>query len=105
ATFERAFGFFKELREASHATFSAVTSHLNIKGLDELRRACTSQPQMMAKMASIKRSMDQDPGYARAMTMSNLIDYIVSHPHIDIAVDGSGVDRQLVFDNHPARRF
>ena len=29
---------------------------------------------MMAKMSSIKRNMDADPGYAAAMTMPKLID-------------------------------
>lgn len=105
ATFERAFGFLDQLKAESLATFNSVTTSLKIDGIDELRKACTSQPQMMAKMSSIKRSMDTDPGYAAAMTMSKLIDYVKGHPHVDIAIVGSGGDRKFVFDPSPARRF
>ena len=105
ATFERAFGFLDQLRSESGKTFTAVTQSLRIKGLAELQQACTSQLQMMAKMSSIKRSMDADPDYAKAMTMKNLIAYIESHPHVDIEIEGEGEGRSLVFDPSPARRF
>ena len=105
ATFERAFGFLEELKNTSLSTFNAVTSQLTIQGMDDLRAACTSQPQMMAKMSSIKRSMDEDQAYAQAMTMSNLIAYIEQHPHVEIEIAGTGSDRQLVFDPSPKRRF
>lgn len=49
ATFERAFGFLEELRAESPTTFNAVTNNLRVAGMDKLRAACTSQPQMMAK--------------------------------------------------------
>jgi hypothetical protein len=105
ATFERAFGFVEQLQQESQATFTAVTTNLRIQGMAELEKACTSQPQMMAKMASIKRSMDADPAYAEAMTMDRLITYIEEHPHVHVKVDGTGENRQLVFDPKPARRF
>ena len=60
---------------------------------------------MMAKMASVRRSIESDPDYARAMTMDRLIAYIEQHPHVDIDVVGSGSSRELVFDPRPARRF
>lgn len=104
-TFERAFGFLEQLKKQSLATFTAVTSNLSIDGMDKLREACTSQPQMMAKMASIKRSMDADPDYADAMTMPKLIAYIEKHPHVHIDIVGTGNNRQLVFDPRPTRRF
>lgn len=105
ATFERAFGFLEQLQKESRATFMAVTRHLRIKGFEELQQACTSQPQMMAKMASIKRSMESDAEYADAMTMDNLIAYIEKHPSVEIEVAGAGDARELVFDPRPARRF
>lgn len=105
ATFERAFGFLDQLKAESLATFNSVTTGLKIDGIDELRKACTSQPQMMAKMSSIKRSMDADPEYAAAMTMPKLIDYVTQHPHVDIAIIGGGSDRKFVFDPSPAKRF
>ncbi|MBI5341590.1 MAG: DUF4868 domain-containing protein [Mycolicibacterium rufum] len=105
ATFERAFGFLDQLKAESLATFNAVTTSLKIDGIDELRKACTTQPQMMAKMSSIKRSMDADPEYAAAMTMPKLVNYVEEHPHVDIAIVGSGNDRRFVFNPSPARRF
>lgn len=104
-TFERAFGFIEELKKESLATFKAVTSTLNIKGIDELEAACTSQPQMMAKMSSIKRSMDDDSSYATAMTMEKLLKYIDEHPQVDIEVVEENGDKLLVFDPSPRRRF
>lgn len=105
STFERAFGFLSELRAASAATFDAVTAGLRIEGGDAFKAACTSQIQMMSKMSSIKRSMDDDPDYATAMTTTNLIAYIEAHPDVDVEIIGDGADRRLVFDPAPARRF
>lgn len=104
-TFERAFGFYAELKAASAATFDRVTAGLKIRGLDELKKACTSQTQMMAKMASIQRSMEDDAAYAASMTMANLITHIEQHPHVRIDIVGSGNNRELVFDPALERRF
>lgn len=104
-TFEQAFGFLDQLKAESLGTFNAVTSNLRIKGFEELQKACTSQPQMMAKMSSIKRSLDADPQYAAAMTMPKLLEYIRGHDHVDIDIEGSGNDAKLVFDPTPRRRF
>lgn len=103
--FEQAFGFLEQLQQASGGTFDTVTARLRIRGLDALRAACTSQPQMMAKMASIRRSMDEDPAYARAMTMSRLTEFVREHPHLGIEVEGRGNTSQLVFNPGPATRF
>jgi len=104
-TFEHAFGFLHELKKASAATFDSVTSGLRITGLAELRAACTSQPQMMAKMASIRRSMDEDPGYAAAMAMPKILAYIEANPAVNIEITGTGRNRSLVFNPAPATRF
>jgi hypothetical protein len=103
--FEQAFGFLEELQRSSGETFDTVTAQLRIKGIDELRAACTSQPQMMAKMASIRRSMTDDPEYARAMTMPKLTRFVRDHPQYGIEVEGSGRAAQLVFNAAPATRF
>lgn len=104
-TFERAFGFLEELKKTSAATFDSVTSGLRITGLADLRAACTSQPQMMAKMASIRRSMDEDPTYAAAMTMPKLLAYVEANPAVNIEIEGTGANRSLVFKPAPATRF
>ena len=104
-TFERAFGFLEELKKESLNTFKAVTKRLKIKGIEELEAACIKQPQMMAKMSSIKRSMDDDSSYAKSMTMKKLLKYIAGHPHVDIEVAEENGDKLLVFDPSPRRRF
>lgn len=104
-TFERAFGFLDQLKMESLRTFQTVTSNLAIDGIEALAQACTSQSQMMAKMSSIRRNLEADPGYAAAMSMENLLRYIEDHPHVDIDIVGSGRDRRMVFDPRPARRF
>jgi hypothetical protein len=60
---------------------------------------------MMAKMASIKRSMDDDPDYADSMSMEKIIAYIKQHQHVKIDIVGTGADSRLVFDPQPTRRW
>ena len=103
--FEQAFGFVEELRRSSAETFDQVTAGLRIKGLDALRAACTSQPAMMAKLASIRRSMDDDPSYAAAMTMPKLVRFVRAHPQLGIEVEGRGEGAELVFNPAAPTRF
>lgn len=103
--FEQAFGFLEELQRASGETFDAVTAKLRIKGLDELRAACTSQAPMMAKMAAIRRSMNDDPAYARAMTMPKLTRFVREHPHLGIEIEGTGNSATLVYNPARATRW
>lgn len=95
--FERSFGFLEELKRDSAQSFSEISEHIEVEGLEEFRKACTTQPQMMAKIASIKQSM-KDPEYAAAMKMPNLLKYIDEHPEVKIKLDGQGADRRFVFD-------
>ena len=99
--FEQAFGFTAELERSSGETFDLVTTNLRIKGMEQLRQACTTQPAMMAKMASIRRSIDADPGYAAAMTMPRLAAFVRERPHLGIEIEGTGDGAQLVYN--PAR--
>lgn len=103
--FERAFGFLAELQKSSGKTFDLVTTSLKIKGKEELRQACTSQPQMMAKMASIARSMEENKEYAAAMTMPSLLTFIRDHAGLGILIEGVGDDQKFVFNPLPATRF
>ncbi|MDT4923665.1 MAG: hypothetical protein QOG01_1378 [Pseudonocardiales bacterium] len=105
SSFERAFGFLDELQRTSADTFDRVTASLRIQGVEALRAAATTNPQMMAKMASIKRSLDDDPGYAESMTMRRLVRFVQAHPDLGIDVSGSGAAQSLVFDPSPAKRF
>jgi hypothetical protein len=59
----------------------------------------------MAKLASVRRSMDEDPTYARAMSMPKLTRFVREHPHLGIEVERSGSSAILVFNPAPATRF
>jgi hypothetical protein len=105
STFERAFGFLDELKKNSKKAFKRVTKGLKIKGLADLEAACTSEIPMMNKMASITRSIDDDPDYAKAMTMTKLVTFIKANSGCGVELEGQGASTVLVYDNSPQRRF
>ena len=101
-TFERLFDFVAELRRSAADTYAAVTRDLRIEGAAELAAACTSSPAMMAKLASVRRHLDTDPGYRAALTMDKLVAFVRAHPETEVEVVGTGSEARLVF--HPDRR-
>lgn len=105
STFERAFGFLDQLRTTSATTFEEVTANLRIRGLDEMKAACTKQSQMMAKMASIRRSMDEDPEYAAAMTMDRLVAFVRERDYISVGIETVNGEDFLVYEDDVTRRF
>jgi hypothetical protein len=104
-TFERLFDHLGPLRASAKSTFSSVTANLRINGLKKMEQACTSDMNMMAKMASIARSMTADPAYARALTMPKLLKFIDGHPQYAVRTVGAGAARKLVFESTPAERY
>jgi len=104
-TFERAFGFLEELKANSKAVFASVTKGLRIEGLADLEQACTNTIPMMNKMASIARSIAEDPAYESAMTMDNLVNFIRANPGCEVEVRGSSQAAMLVYDSSPQKRF
>ena len=94
---EQMFDLVAELRRSSAATFASVTRDLRIEGLAQLETACTSQPAMMAKLASVQRRLDSDPGYREAMTMDRVVEFVLAHPETEVEVLGTGADARLVF--------
>lgn len=104
-TFEVAFGFLEELRLHAAAAFKTVTKGLRIKGMDDFEAACTSQPAMLAKMASIQRKVDEDPGYVESMSMPRIVAWVEEHPECGIEVEGLGDDAELVFRKDASHRF
>lgn len=104
-TFERLFDHLAPLIAAARATFRAVTASLRIAGLADMERACTSDVNMMTKMASISRSMTADPAYGRALTMTNLLRFVDRHAQYGIQTRGPASRRELVFDPRPAERY
>jgi hypothetical protein len=103
--FERAFGFVEALKRQARHTFEQVIAVLNIDGMEDLRSAATTDINMVAKMASIKRKLDEHPSYKEAMTMPKLLAFIDANPQIDVETSGSGDNRALVFRRAPASRF
>jgi len=103
--FERVFGFLEELRANATLTFDAVTSTLNIDGIDEMRVAATGSPAMLGKMASIERKLREYPAYRDAITMSRLVEFVRRHPHTEVEVRGRDADARLVFQSDPQHRF
>jgi hypothetical protein len=104
-TFEKLFDHLAPLAAAARATFRAVTANLRVEGLAEMESACTTDANMMAKMASIARSMQADAAYATALTMTNLLRFIDQHQQYGIKTTGSGNRRRLVFESVPTERY
>ena len=103
--FQRIFGYLHEMQEQAAATFQLVTGTLRIVGLDIMTGVVTSSPAMLGKMASIQRKLEKYPKYKAALTMSNLVKFIGSHPECGVDVSGIGDEAQLVFQNDPQHRF
>jgi hypothetical protein len=104
-SFERVFGFLEEIRAQAAEAFAHVTKELRIEGLAELEAACTTDVNMMAKMASIKRKLDSYPEYEQAMTMPKLLEFLADHPEAAVEVQENAGESSLVFHNDPQRRW
>ncbi len=103
--FQRIFGYLHEMQEQAAATFQLVTGTLRIVGRAIMTGVVTSSPAMLGKMASIQRKLEKYPKYKAALTMSNLVKFIGSHPECGVDVRGIGDEAQLVFQNDPQHRF
>jgi len=105
STIQQGIGSPERSRALARATFKTVTANLSIKGAAELEVAAGTQPAMVAKMASIARVIDSDPDYVKLLTTTNLATFLADNPQIEIEVEGSGTETQLVFDHRPQHRF
>ena len=103
--FQRVFGFLEQLREQAGATFDTVITGLNISNLHELRAAATGQIQMLGKLASIARKLEQYPTYKQALTMPKLLEFVRANPHTNVKIEGEGAAAQFVFEPDPQHRF
>lgn len=92
-------------QEMARATFARATGRVDIDGADELAAACAGDPTMRAKMASLARTLDADPGYADLLTTEHLVDFVDVNPQFGVRVDGTGADRRLVFESGPQARY
>ena len=104
-TIQSKLGSPERARQLATKTFASVTSKLAIDGIDALRDAATKEPNMLAKMASIARTLDADPEYAKLLTTPRLADFLAQNPQINIEVTGTGDSRSLVFDPRSQNRY
>ncbi len=102
AAFERLFDFTAELRRTAGRTFDEVTCGLGIDGAEALREACLRDPGMLAKLASVRRHLDTDPGYRAAISPDRLAAYVREHPETGVELTASGA---LCFPADRRRRF
>jgi hypothetical protein len=103
--FDRSFEFLARMQERAAAIFETITAHIEIKGIEELRAAATSDINMMAKLSSIQRKIDGHPEYVKALETNRLLEFVDHNPHIDVDVAGDGPERQLLFVASPQRRW
>jgi hypothetical protein len=103
--FQHIFGFLQEMRQQAAATLEAVTQNLRIDGLDLMRTAVTRSPQMLGKMASIQRKLNQYAEYQAALTMDRLTAFVRTHPECEVEVTGEGDEAQFVFRTDAQHRY
>jgi hypothetical protein len=105
AGFQRIFGFLQAMQHQAAATLEAVTQNLRIDGMDLMRTAVTRSPQMLGKMASIQRKLNQYPEYQAALTMDRLTAFVRTHPECEVEVTGEGDEARFVFRTGAQHRY
>jgi len=92
-------------QEMARETFEKATAEIAIDGAEELAAAVASDPVMIAKMASLVRTMDADPEFAAHLTTDRLVAFVDASPQYGVRVDGEGDQRRLVFEPSPQTRY
>ncbi len=94
-----------QAQEMARETFVRATVDVVIDGAAKLAAACATDPAMIAKMASLARTLEADPGYAAQLTTQRLVSFVEANPHFGVRVDGSGDERRLVFEPAAQTRY
>lgn len=95
----------EQAKSRARATLRRATARIRIQAIDDLEKACTANPAMVAKMASLATTLDSDPEYEQLLTTENLLRFLDAHPHIPIRTDGDGENRVLVFEPAASTRY
>jgi len=98
-TFQRIFKYFEELRAKANETVDAVLAQIPISNVEEFRATCTSQFQMMAKLAQIARKP-----YLERVTMED-IKRTIEEFRIDVQVIEEDGQERLLFEGGLAKRW
>lgn len=93
------FRYFDELRANAAQTVDAVTGHVPINNLTEFKAACTSQLQMMMKLANLAKKP-----YLQRVTMDD-IKRTIAEFKLDIQTVCQNGTEELVFDSSPKKRW
>lgn len=101
----RTFGSTQKAAAMARSTFQRATAKIAIDGIDELMDAVTTDPNMVAKMAQLTRTLEAEPEYAQVLTTPNLLAFLDANPQIGIATAGEGDERRLVFEAGPQKRW
>lgn len=104
-TLERRLNAPSQAQAMARETFERATAHVAIVGADELATACASDPTMIAKMASLARTLDADPAYAELLTTEHLVEFVDANPQFGVRIGGTGDARRLVFEPSPQTRY
>lgn len=102
--YQQIFGTPPELRAQAEKAYAASFGTLPIAGGDRLAAACRTDPNMMRKLVSIQAKLEQ-PGYAAALTMPNLVAFVRANQIAVQIEDPDGPTPRLVFDSGPQRRW
>lgn len=101
----RTFGSTQKAAAMARSTFQRATAKIAIDGIDELMDAVSTDPNMVAKMAQLTRTLEAEPEYAQVLTTTNLLAFLDANPQIGIATAGEGDERRLVFEAGPQKRW
>ncbi len=105
STFQTMFGALPELKAQAAATYRASIGKLDIVDGDKLAKACETDLNMMRKLVSIQAKLDR-PGYADAVTMPALVNFLKKHPEIEVPLrDADGPHPMLVFSSDAQHRW
>jgi hypothetical protein len=91
-------------RQLAKATLATVTKTVAIAGLADLEEAVMDDPNMRAKLASIARLLESDPGYAQLLTTERLVRFIQENPEYDIPIGQVDGKPALLFNPAPQHR-
>ena len=103
--FDRYFEFITLMHQKATEIFDRITKNLTIDGVAELRKAATSDVNMMSKLASIQHKIDLHPEYIDALRMDRLLEFIDNNPGVEVDLVGKGTERRLVFVSNNERRW
>lgn len=85
-------------------TLAMVSKAVAIDGLADPEAAVMDDPTMRAKLASVARLLESDPGYAQHLTTERLIMFIKENPEYDIPLGEVDGKPALLFNPAPQHR-